>query len=292
MFEFDFSLQQLASIVPQALAAMLALALLLFILAVQQLWRGRTGPYWRLRRQASRRGGRLFLLSLLLFALSIGGAFYTGLAAIAIRGIDDLFAGRQPVGVVIPTLTSTPTITLTATITSTPSITPTDPPTPTETPIPPTPTPSFTPTASVTPSPSPTPTETLTPSPTFEVALNLAAPPGARPARPEAVVEVVAADAAISANQTPIEPRRSFEAGVQRIYLFITYRGMDVGVPWSRVLYREGVAVQGQTYLWGQGAEGAGFFFLGNSAGYAPGSYEVRLYVAEREVSRFAFTVG
>ena len=66
---------------------------------------------------------------------------------------------------------------------------------------------------------------------------------------------------------------------------------MDEGVVWSRVLYRDGQAVQGQAYLWSQDESGESFFFFGNEAGYPPGEYEVRIYLGDHEVSRFDFTV-
>jgi len=49
--------------------------------------------------------------------------------------------------------------------------------------------------------------------------------------------------------------------------------------------------VQGQAYLWSQGSEGDSFFFFGSADGYAPGSYEVRLFLGNTEVSRFPFVI-
>ena len=77
----------IATILPYVIVAMLALALALFVLALQQLRRGRTGPYWRLRRQAGERGGQLFLASVTLFGLAFALAFFSGLADLALDGI-------------------------------------------------------------------------------------------------------------------------------------------------------------------------------------------------------------
>lgn len=290
--------QEIAAILPYVLGGLFLLALALLLLALFHLRRGRTGPYWRLRRQASVLGGRLLLGSVALFALTVALAFYSGLAAVAFRGLDDLFAGRTAgaVGVVVPTLTPTidPETIPTATPTEPPTRVPTSAAvsTPTATSLPPTLTPTATATLTptITPTPPP-PTETFTPSPTYEVVLNLAPPVSHISARSGAAVLINAVDDAISANRTPIQPRDVFAAGVRRLYFFISYRQMNDGVVWSRVLYRDDVPVQGQAYLWSLGEQGDSYFFFGNDSGYAPGRYEVRLYIGDREVNRIAFAI-
>ena len=52
-----------------------------------------------------------------------------------------------------------------------------------------------------------------------------------------------------------------------------------------------GAAVYVAAYRVAMLTSGAGFFFFGSEDGYLPGSYEVRLYVGDVEVSRFAFTI-
>jgi len=285
--------QEIATLLPSVLGALFIVALALLLLALFHLRRGRAGPYWRLRRQASVLGFRLLLASLGLFALTVALAFYSGLAALAFRGLDSLFAGRAAgaVGVVVPT------VTVTVLLTDTPEPSPTRRPTraPTSAAAVPTATdtavPTPTPSPTLTPPATATPTLTATPTATYEAMLNLLPPPALATARPGALVEVAAADDAISANQTPLQPRSAFAAGVDRLYFFIIYRDMTDGAAWSRVLYRDGVPIQGQAYLWSLGAEGASFFFFGSADGYAPGSYEVRMFLGEREVSRFPFTV-
>ncbi len=295
--------QQIATLLTYIIIGLFALTCLLFLLALQQLHRGRRGPYWRLRRQAGQRGGKLLITAVVLFVFTLALALYSGLAAVALRGGDGLallFGRGRPAyaGVVVPTFSPTPdeqptfTPTLTPTLTATtvptlttlPSVTPTSSPTlsPTHT---------LTPTVTLTPTETPTPTITFTPSPTFEVTLRLTPLPNSRTARQNARIQIIAADATVTRNQTPVEPRAQFPAGIRRIYLFINYEQMDNGVGWSRVLYREGIPVQGQAYLWSLGEAGGSYFFFGHENGYAPGSYEVRLYLGDNEMSRFSFII-
>ncbi len=293
--------QQIATFLSYLIIGLFVLALILFLLSFQQLRRGRKGPYWRIRRQASQRGGVMFLASIGLFAVGLALAFYSGLATIAFRGVDDFFRQQRGglVGVVVPTLTITPAQSDTPTPEPTPTATFTDTAVPTATDVPSetptitlTTTPSETPTSTSTPTITFTPTLTLTPSATFESVLNLTPPAPGVPARAGASIEV------ISAADSPTVPEGAppdapiLPAGLTRIYVFIRYRGMNDGAVWSRVLYRDGLPVQGQAYLWGQGASGQSLFFFGNDEGYAPGEYEARVYLGDDEVSRFAFTIA
>jgi hypothetical protein len=290
--------QQIATILTYVIAGLFITALLMFLVALQQLRRGRRGSYWRLRRQASQRGGVLFLASVGLFTVAAALAFYSGLAAIAVRGVDDFFRRRNTglVGVVVltstpgdpPTITLSPTPTDTATPTPIPSATapPTDPPTATLTST-------ATPTATDTPTPSitPTPTETFTPTATVDSVLNLTPPAPGSTARPSAQIDITAASARITPDGTPLEAGTTFSAGIQRIYLFFSYADMDANVVWSRVLYRDGQPVQGQAYLWSGASSGQHFFFFGNEDGYPAGDYEARVYLGTDEISRYAFVV-
>ena len=293
--------QQIANLLPYLLVSMFLLAVMLFMLALQQLRRGRKGPYWRLRRQAGQRGGRLLIASVGLLMLTLGLAFYSGLAAVAFRGIDSVLGRNQTTyaGVFVPTLTPTleESPTATATLTATPTETSTATQVPTiVTTVPDTPSPtaqpSATPTVTATPTQTLTPTATLTPSATFAVALRLTAPPASRPAREDARINLIAADDAVTGNATPLEPQTDFAAGTQRIYLFMNFENMDNGVAWTRILFRDDVPVQGQAYLWSMGTSGSSYFFFGHESGYEPGDYEVRIYLRDSVVSQFPFTVS
>ena len=290
--------QEIATLILSLIAVLFVVAVALFLLALGQLRRGRRGPYWRLRRQASQRGGMLLLISLGLFAVTFALAFYSGLAAVAFRGIDDFFAGRNAdfTGVIVPT--STPTLDVTMTPTSpsaTPSATLTATTVPSATIVPSatvtlTPTQTASPTLTQTPTLSSTPSATATFTPTVDRVLQLIPPVTGIPPRPAATIQITAADE-IAIGDTPLEPRTTFPSGITRIYLFLSYDQMDDGVAWSRVLYRDGEPIQGQAYLWSQGEAGKSYFFFGDEAGYPPGNYEVRLYIGEDEVNRFEFVI-
>lgn len=279
---------ELARYIPHLVVGMFILAFILFLLAVQQLRIGRRGPYWRMRREAGQRGGQLFLLSVALFGIASAIAFFSGFAALALGQFNELVYGQAEMSAAAaPTLTNTlevlpPTATATPTLTSTPS------PTLTATA---TGTPTATPTLTHTPTTTPTPTDTPTPTATYETALRLHEPVGARVARENAVVRVLSADVAVSSNHTPLEPKVEFPAGTRRIYLFISYRNMDDGVAWSRMLYRDGALLQGGALLWGMGKEGSSYFFFGSDEGYPVGEYRVELLIEGEAVSEFAFHV-
>jgi hypothetical protein len=104
-------------------------------------------------------------------------------------------------------------------------------------------------------------------------------------------LRISAAAPEISSDQRPVNEADSFPAGITRLYFFIAYQNMDNGVTWSRILYRDGVPIQGGAYVWTQGAEGESFFFFGREGGYPAGNYEMRLFLGESEVSRFEFTI-
>lgn len=278
----------LASYIPHLVIGLLVLATLLFLLAIHQLRLGRKGPYWRMRREAGQRGGQLFLISVALYGIGFAIAFFSGFAALAVGEFNTLLSGINGTTVAnAPTPTET-LATLTPMPTETATPTPTDTPTPTQTP---TPTATMTPSLTPTPTLTLTPTNTPTPTATYETALHLYAPAGARAAAENAVVRVVSADVAVSQNATPLEPRVEFPAGTQRIYLFISYRNMADGVAWSRVLYRNGAALQGSTLLWSMGREGSSYFFFGSDEGYPAGDYRVELMLGEDTVSGFDFRV-
>ena len=111
--------REIATLLAYIIAALFVVAIILMILALQQLRRGRKGPYWRIRRRASQRGGILFLASVGLLVIAGALLFYSGLAVIAFHDIDSLFRRGSGglIGVVVPT--ETPTLNLTWTRTPT-----------------------------------------------------------------------------------------------------------------------------------------------------------------------------
>ena len=279
---------QLTQYIPHLVVGLLALALILLLLAIHQLRLGRRGPYWRMRREAGQRGGQLFLLSVALFGIAFAIAFFSGFAALAVGQFNALLYGSANVeAAAAPTLTpavDTLTPTEPATMTATPTVTASATATAT-------PTATATATTTLTPTPTLTPSSTPTPTATYETALHLYEPSGAREADADAVVRVISADVAVSQNATPLEPRTEFPAGIGRIYLFISFRNMEDGVAWSRILYRDGAPLQGSTLLWSMGAEGSSYFFFGSDEGYPLGDYRVELRLGDETTSEFEFRV-
>jgi hypothetical protein len=294
-----------ATALPYVIIAMLVLALVLFVLALQQLRRGRTGPYWRLRRQAGQRGGQLFLISVTLFGLAFALAFFSGLADLALNGLNSALSRNRDGlrGVVIPTLTNLPPVeTQAATATldvqamtqaargvaaTMTALSPSETPLPSETPAP-----TETPPPTFTSSPTATPTITPTTTPTFESVLQLTPAPSDQEPPRGATIELVEAASGVTPDHTPIEPGTEFAVGIERIYFFVQFDNMENGVAWTRILYREGIPIQGQSYRWSLGESGESYFFFGDADGYLPGSYEARIFIGEDEASRFSFTVA
>ncbi len=303
--------REIARVLPYILLGMFLLGVLTLLVALYQLRVRRTGSYWLLRRRAGERGGRLFLIAVGLIIASLTLTVVTGLAAVAFKNVntlihrstDDLYGivlppdsalattqvaqsvlteTRPPVTATLPA--TEPTAALPATLPPPTEAAATLAPTATITPIPPSPVP---------PTETPLATTTPSPTPTSLVLLELTSAFNMTPRPPTAnySLSLTAADTIVNPNGTPLSPRRTFDLGVKRLYFFIAFSTMENGVAWSRVLYRDGDPVQGNTFLWSLGADGNSYFFFGDEAGYAPGDYEVRLFVGDKEASRLHFEV-
>jgi hypothetical protein len=286
----------LVSLLPYIIIGLYVIAVLVFILSLQQLRRGRTGPYWRLRRTAGQRGGQLFLLSIALIGVASALALFSGLADLAYRRLTGTLINDPdiPRGVVLPTLTQTLRFTTTPTaITPTSSVTiVTASPTPTLIRPSVTLAPSATNSATLTLTTTLTPTNTPVPSATFESVLALTPQASQRQPRAGASVKITTAAQGIAADQSPVQPGTQFSAGVQRVYFFLDYQTMDDGIGWSRILFRDGIPIQGQSYLWSLGENGSSYFFFGSEEGYPPGEYQVRLFLGDQEASTFSFSIS
>ncbi len=283
----------LENALPYITAALFALALLLLAVSLRLFRRSRTDVFWRKRRDAGRRGLRLFMTAVILF-LASGVACLMTVLAIMIE--DDQATASTPVVARDDTASPTPTgaeptqdiavpdtpddTTPSTTVNTQPAATTAqgDAPTPA-------------PTIVVVITASPAHTPTLTPFPTFT--------PNAPPLTsnvtpdPRASLEITALDDRVSDTSAPIEPRTIFAAGTERIYLFVDYRDMDEGVLWQRLLYYENEQIDSSAYLWGQDRDGASYFFFGRDGGFEPGNYEIRLLIGEQPepVSTAAFRV-
>ena len=253
-----------------------ALALLLFLVSFRLFRRSRTDVFWRRRREAGQRGWRLFLLSVMLFIIS-------GLSCLAILVLasvaDDTETDSEGTPTAGQVLTSSLTPPTTAFV---PSPEDTTSPTPTDTP-----------TMSVviiTTTPVHTPTDT--PFPTFTP--NITPLVSSVTPDPMAEIRIVGLDDQISDDLMPVDPRTAFEAGITRLYMFVTFRNMTPGVLWHRNLYHNGELVDSSSYLWGLETEGNGYFFFGNDSGFEPGTYEIRLYIGSspEPVSGTQFTIS
>lgn len=286
------TVRELAAILPYIILVLLILAGLLLVAAVYLLRRGRTGPYWRIRREAGQRGGQLLLGALTLFVIAFALAFFSGLADTAYNQVRNALNQNSdvPIGVSLPSLT--PTSRLSATPTSTESPTATHTPDFTATPSD-TPTSTITATPSITPIPTETPVPSITPTftPTAQDVLPITPQVTGRQPNPDAAITIQAAGSEIQPDGSLTQAADSFPVGIQRIYFVIDFHQMQPGVAWTRVLLRAGEPIQGQSYMWSLGQDGTSTFFFGDQAGYAPGDYEVQIFVAGRLVSNFTFHI-
>lgn len=285
----------LRSLIPPVIAGMLLLALLLFIGALRFFRLGRTEPYWRLRRTASTRGWQLFLVSLTTGFVAAAVCLFTGFAELVLGGLPFLSPITAPTqAAALPTYTpfviiitpeatgptSSPSIQPpTSTVTTSPTASGSSTPDPLPTRVPSRA--AFTPTASLTATPSPTPTPGLSLPPLVSVVTP----------RPEAALQITAIDSAITDALAPVSPRNTLQAGITRIYFWVTYSGMTDGVVWTRLLLRDGTLIQGGSYLWSGGETGTLVHFFGNAEGFIPGAYLIRLLIGEQIVAEAAFTV-
>lgn len=281
----------LAQALPYVIAGLFGLAVLLFLISLQQLRRGRTGSYWRLRRQAGQRGGQLFLVSIGLFGLALAITLFSGLADVAYQKIKAALENNDP-NVVHGVALSSATPASVETVTPPASQTATAPPTATAQPDTATAPPTASATPTLIPSASSIPTLTLTPSATFENILALTPPTSAVQPSSKASVEITNAALEVATDGTPINPGNAFTANAKRIYLFIQFHDMTPGVSLTRILYREGIPIQGQSYLWSLEASGNNYFFFGADEGYPAGHYEVKLFVGQTEVSQYTFSLN
>ncbi|HEX3050257.1 MAG TPA: hypothetical protein VHP83_06335 [Aggregatilineaceae bacterium] len=287
----------------------LALALFSFWVSGRLFRRSRTDVFWRRRREAGRRGWRLFVvgtLLLILSGMSCVGTFLIGSLANDNEDKPTSTVAENPTG--MPTETATPTDTVLPT-TPTVSDVPTEPFTPipirSEEPLPsPTPQPSYTPFPSYTPAPTltpmiiivtptPGPLPSTTPYPTFTPLASPTTLVSRVTPRPNARLTITDLDTQVSDEGEPVEARTEFPVGTSRIYYFVRFNFMGQGVAWKRYLYYQGEPITGGEYLWGPKMSGYTYFFFGSDSGFAPGEYEIRLFIDNDEtpISAMSFEI-
>ncbi|MEM6284701.1 MAG: hypothetical protein AAF787_21105 [Chloroflexota bacterium] len=299
---------------PYVLGGLLVLSVLLLLFAAYNLRRRRTAPVWRQRHDAGKMGGRLLFTGIaMLFSTVIVGVF-SGVVIYAFDYTDEFFPPANPYGLsgVALQYIGTPTVEPT---TEPPSPTPTE----TATDIPPTP--SFTPTAT----PFPTEPATQTPLPTAlptepaatAIPVTQVAAAGG-PAMAEALasatmtprtvagivtpapeitrvaasIEIISASDSIDSAIPAQVATRIFQPGSKRLYFYVAYDGMDNGLKWSRILYRDGAPVGGGAYVWSLGEDGESYFVFSNQDGFDAGRYEVRLFLNNRIIQTFQFEIA
>jgi hypothetical protein len=266
-------------ILPFSVGIAFILALLLLLVSLRLFRRSRTDVFWRRRRDAGRRGWRLFVLAFVFFGFSAVLCAATLLMTLVFDHNDtsepDLVVstGIQFVEEISPTPPDTAIL---------PADQSTPPPNPTGTLSPafpnnPLTTPPDTVVVIITTTPILTSTETPFPTftPDFPPLQSSVTP------LPGASIRITALDDEISDTFTPINPRTVFQPGTTRIYLFVEFSNMLQGVLWKRHLYRNGELIDGNAYLWGPESEGIAYFFFGNPDGLEPGDYEIRLFIGD-----------
>ncbi len=296
----------LQTLVLYLVVGMLLVALALFLIALRYFRAGRREPYWRRRRAASLHGWQLFLVSLTVAFVAASICLFTGFAqmilgsgavtpALPLASPGEASAPTTPPssGTVTPQppqasprSISSPERTLLVAAHSETAIWASS-----------TPTRQARPTASATVSSAPQPSATatwLTPSPSPTVTptqIEITPLPSSVTPPPEAVLQIVAVDSSVTNDLMPVNPRTVFEAGIVRVYFWVTYAHMMDGVAWERLLLRNGVLVQGGAYLWNGGEEGTEGYFFGDAEGFAPGEYEIRLMLGEVIAAATTFVV-
>ncbi len=290
-----FDLLDVGGVLPYVIGALTLLIAFLIFGIIRAYHQARSSPYWRIRRQAATRAWRRFMLMML------AGLLLAGLLVVYIRDSGRDVWVAEVVGALLYTPVPRPTaesaMVPSPTVTASPS--PTDTPTVTDTP---TSSPTMTFTASPTPTlrptntigPSPTPTDTPippTPTPTrpahFITPIGSTVTPG-----PNARLRITAVATRVNAERQPLDAGSVFRAGFRRLYVFFRYYGMDSGVAWTRVLFRDGAPIQGGEYAWRSAApNGETFCYFELPDGFGPGEYEVRFYIGLEQEDTIAFTV-
>ncbi|MBN1966074.1 MAG: hypothetical protein JW910_15600, partial [Anaerolineae bacterium] len=249
---------------------------------------GRRAPYWRLRRNASVQGWRLFGVSLTLLFVAAAVFLFSGLANLILEptatpAVDGDLPTNTPYIVTATALPGEEGATSSDDTLTPDAQTPAAMPTPTDD-VPPTSTGAP---LATTEAPAATDTPVRTSSPTRTLTEPPASPtpdaPGVTPLAasvtplPEAALQIIALDSETDSALNPLNPRDTFAAGIQRIYFWLEYRGMTDGVAWERVLLRDGEVVQGGAYLWSGGADGASAYFFGDAEGFPAGAYAIQV---------------
>ncbi len=235
----------------QSLLLVLIASLLLFIWMGWRMVRGSGGLRFYSLRRQRQKTG---------WQLIVVG-IVVGLAAAGLQVF-----GRRVAYVIIP---PTPSITPTATITLTSTIT-------------------LTPTITSTPEASATPTETGTPSipePMLVIFLESITPGTA------AVFSPITIATRLDAFNRPLDGSTSFARPPRRLLGAFSYDGLQDGVRWTALWWRGAVLVCSESKPWDGGTGGYGYTECEPPAGWAPGEYEVQMFLGQAWWTSTRFTV-
>jgi hypothetical protein len=131
----------------------------------------------------------------------------------------------------------------------------------------------------------PPPTPTTPPTPLLVTIESQVTPPA------DAAITLTDISSDISADLRPVNPGRTFPAGIQRIYFFFEFGTMADGMSWSRVLLRNGEVVRSESEEWDRGPEGQAYHVFVAQGGWPGGSYEIRYYAGSRLLTTEVFSI-
>ena len=249
------------SIIVYYAPTVLALVVLVAVIGAFVAFReGRRAPYFRIRREASRRGWRWLTIAL------FGAAVFWGLLAARAYVPPPVFK----LSLLKPTptpgtgiaLDQVPTPTLNLSLI--PKLPEGGPPT-------------ITPTQA---------TPTITSTPIIVTIESLVTPPAG------AVLTISAISSGISPSLTPVNAGTVFPTGIPRVYYWVEFDNMVNGVSWSQVLLLNGTVIRSESEAWDRGEEGTAYYFFGAQDGWPAGSYEIRFYLGDQLVASATYIIG
>lgn len=259
---FTLAIEHVTTYVAYALYAALAYGVLAGFLNLRQ---ARNLPFFLMRRRAVLSGWRSIGFGL---AFGVLGGLLQGF------GTTALFRLIPPTASVTPTAapTLTGTITPTFTVTWTPSVTVS-------------PTESTTPTETATPAPSPTPSLPRDISSLFT---------SSQTPEPGAAISPVIVAPRLNGLNLPVNASDTFTNPVQKLFGQFSYNFMADGVQWTALWLLDGKVVWHETKPWDGDTGGNGY--TGPVEGpvdgvWAPGEYEIQIFVGQEWKSSGRFTV-
>jgi hypothetical protein len=228
--------------------------------AYTHLRRARQAPYFRIRRDAARRGWRWVIV------LIISGG-----------GVVGLVSARS----IVPPPQNTLRTLFLASPTPFPTIAP-----------PPSPTSDFGLTGTAQNALEETPATLLTPETlTVEVSpfistINSPVTPSA-----SAKLTITGVSSGISADRTPVDLNTIFPVGIPRVYYWFEFGNITEGISWSQVLLLNGSVIRSESEEWNRGESGSAYYWFGAQGGWPAGTYEIQFYLGDRMMSSATYTV-